>query len=86
MQYRRGRKDLTERRCHNEACAKLYMPVRVNQKHCDRICGDRCRLCHHVYELAYYKRLKMKKKRVQRGRKIPESALKLVQALEVNRG
>ena len=77
-------RDYPKRVCHNPNCGLLYEPRRFDAKHCDRICADRCRACHAVYEKAAYKRIALEKRRSLKG--LSKKALDLVKAQVVNRG
>lgn len=70
--------DFGRRECHNMACLRIFTAQKGNQKHCDKICANRCRICHRKYESAYYKRLSEKMRRTHRGL---GGAIKLVEAL-----
>ena len=69
--------------CHNPKCQNLFLPHRVDQLHCDRVCADRCRPCHEMYEKDYQVRLKARKRKTQQGLK---GAVAIVDALGKSRG
>ena len=75
-------KEYPLRVCHNLRCQTLFKPRRYDQLHCDRVCTDRCRPCHEIYEKDYQVRLKERKRKTQQGLK---GAMGLVEAMQKNR-